>query len=382
MIGRFWNWLWTPSRLAIGTLLVLGGILGIMFWGGFHTVMEATNSLTFCTGCHEMRPVFNEYAKSPHYNNTSGVKAICSDCHVPKQWWPKVVRKVQATNEIYHKVMGSIDTPEKFEQKRLELAQNVWRSMQNTDSRECRNCHSFDDMDVENQRTAAQKWHTLAPSEGYTCIDCHKGIAHQLPDVTAHYKETLDHLKKEGQTITSGAVITLASKDFVLDVDAVGSGLGNARLAPATVLEVLERKDNALKVKVMGWLRGDERDRLSAKAGAVIPTASLGQDAQKALQIQNSITDDRTEVVWTKAELTGWVSDNDLASNQEEFWGYAAEMNMVTCSSCHHLYAPEAFSAGEWHEVLQEMRHRVSLNDNEYAIVEKYLQINSAKGSL
>ena len=154
-------------------------IVGVIFWGGFNTAMEATNTLDFCISCHEMEEnVYQEYTKTVHFANRSGVRATCSDCHVPDPWVHKVVRKVQASNEILHKVLGSIDTPEKFDQKRLTLAKNVWRAMKATDSRECRNCHDFDSMNPEDQKKRSRKQHINGMQAGNTCIDCHKGIAH------------------------------------------------------------------------------------------------------------------------------------------------------------------------------------------------------------
>ena len=179
-----WKWFWSPtSKYGWGAILVAGGIGGIVFWGGFNTFMEYTNTLRFCVSCHEMdQLVFQEYKKTIHYTNRTGVRVICSDCHVPKEWTPKLIRKIQATNELFHKILGSIDTPEKFEAKRLELAEHVWASMEASDSRECRNCHSFEAMDFEKQRRRVRKIHPEAMREGKTCIDCHKGIAHKLPE--------------------------------------------------------------------------------------------------------------------------------------------------------------------------------------------------------
>jgi cytochrome c-type protein NapC len=155
-------------------------VAGIVFWGGFNTAMEATNTMEFCISCHEMKDnVYNEYTKTIHFQNRTGVRATCSDCHVPDPWVHKVVRKVQASNELLHKVLGSIDTPEKFDAKRLTLARNVWHSMKSTDSRECRNCHDFQSMAPEFQRPRARKQHLSAFEAGQTCIDCHKGIAHK-----------------------------------------------------------------------------------------------------------------------------------------------------------------------------------------------------------
>jgi nitrate/TMAO reductase-like tetraheme cytochrome c subunit len=158
---------------------------GIVFLGGFNTVVQATNTLGFCTSCHEMDTVYEEYKQSAHYRNASGVRAICSDCHVPEDWFLKIQAKTKATfNELPAKIVGTIDTPEKFAAKRLELAESVWANMKATDSRECRNCHALASMDLEKQGRSASKKHTLERKRerGETCIDCHKGIAHKLPE--------------------------------------------------------------------------------------------------------------------------------------------------------------------------------------------------------
>lgn len=171
-------------------------IVGVIFWGGFNTSMEVTNTLKFCISCHEMEEnVYQEYKKTVHYNNRSGVRATCSDCHVPRPWIHKVIRKVQATNEVFHKLLGTIDTPEKFDAKRLKMAKNVWHAMKDTDSRECRNCHNFDSMAPESQKKRSRKQHAKAMIDGNTCIDCHKGIAHTK--VHDQLSETeLDELNK------------------------------------------------------------------------------------------------------------------------------------------------------------------------------------------
>jgi cytochrome c-type protein NapC len=173
-----------PKKKGKGTftVLMIGVILGIIFWGGFNTAMEATNSETFCISCHEMEiNVYEEYTDTIHYTNRTGVRAICPDCHVPKDWIHKFARKVQATNELYHHLQGTVDTPEKFEEKRFELAGHVWSTMKATDSRECRNCHDFMSMDYDKQEPRSAERHEQAEEEGLTCIDCHKGIAHSLP---------------------------------------------------------------------------------------------------------------------------------------------------------------------------------------------------------
>jgi len=170
-------------RIATGAV-GMAFVAGVLAWGAFNTAMEWTNREAFCIGCHEMKNnVYAEYRNTIHYQNRTGVRATCPDCHVPKEWGPKIVRKIQASNELLHKALGSIDTPEKFNAKRAELASHEWARMKANDSQECRNCHHFNFMDYaeQNKRSAAK--HQEAVNTGMTCIDCHKGIAHTLPAI-------------------------------------------------------------------------------------------------------------------------------------------------------------------------------------------------------
>lgn len=181
--GGWWQALRRPSqKYSVLALVSVSFVIGIIAWGGFNWAMEMTNTETFCISCHEMeRNVYREYSGSVHDANRSGVRATCPDCHVPRPWIHKIARKIKASNELYHHFLGSVDTPEKFEQKRIHLAKNVWKTMKETDSRECRNCHNFKSMDYTQQGSRAEKRHQEAESQGATCIDCHKGIAHKLP---------------------------------------------------------------------------------------------------------------------------------------------------------------------------------------------------------
>lgn len=183
LVRRVWRALRGPAaRYSVLSILGVGFVVGILFWGGFHTGVEMTNSLDFCTSCHEMRDtVYQEYRTTVHYSNRTGVRAICSDCHVPREWGPKMLRKARASLELWGKMTGAIDTPEKFEAKRMTLATHEWERMKASDSHECRNCHSFDGMSGEVQKKTVFNKHMTAKKEGKTCIDCHKGIAHKLP---------------------------------------------------------------------------------------------------------------------------------------------------------------------------------------------------------
>lgn len=171
------------ARIGAGVLVALGLVAGIGMAAGFNEVVERTNTLEFCQSCHAMNEfAYAEYAQTHHYTNRTGVRAICSDCHVPKAFVPKMVTKVRATYiELPRHFAGKLDTEEQYEARREVLANRVWDRMRATDSRECRSCHEWDQMALDLQRTAARREHEDGRAEGKTCIDCHQGVAHTLP---------------------------------------------------------------------------------------------------------------------------------------------------------------------------------------------------------
>ena len=195
-ISRAWGWFrgnaWVrtavspPVYLSLAFLTLGGFVAGVGFWGAFNTALEATNTEQFCTSCHEMKTnVFEELKGTIHFTNRSGVRATCPDCHVPHQWTNKIARKMQASKEVWGHIFGSIDTRDKFLAMRKHLAEREWERMKANDSLECRNCHSSESMDLTKQNPRAASAHERFLFSGErTCIDCHKGIAHRLPDMS------------------------------------------------------------------------------------------------------------------------------------------------------------------------------------------------------
>jgi cytochrome c-type protein NapC len=188
MLGKFWRVFREqyPSRgkaaaviaasvlvfVLVSAVLVIGGAAGLAW----------TNTEKFCTGCHEMRDnVYAEYTGTIHDTNRTGVRAICSDCHVPREPVALIKAKINAMHDLYSKAMGTIDTKEKFEAHRSEMAQRVWRRMKASDSAPCRNCHNAAKMDEDKQSDRAKARHAKGKAEGKTCIDCHFAIAHKEP---------------------------------------------------------------------------------------------------------------------------------------------------------------------------------------------------------
>jgi cytochrome c-type protein NapC len=180
------------SRKKIIVLIIIVFIAGIVFAGLFNTGLARTNEMEFCTDCHTMQIPLQEAQENVHYKNASGVQATCADCHVPKPFVPKMIAKVRAAKDVYHEILGTIDTPEKYEAMRWDMANRVWDKMKASDSRECRSCHDFRNMDLTEQDRSARAKHGNAEDKGQTCIDCHKGVAHEEPDEPDDLEEEED----------------------------------------------------------------------------------------------------------------------------------------------------------------------------------------------
>ncbi len=383
MLRRAWNFFWRPStRWGLGPLFVVGGFTGVIFWGGFNTFMEYTNTMDFCISCHEMYDnVYLEYKETLHYENASGVRAVCSDCHVPKPWVSKFVRKVYATNELYHHFRGTISTKEKYEAHRAEMAKSVWAQMEANDSQECRNCHTWEAMAFHLQSDEASERMQKGMEEGETCIACHKGIVHRLPDLSTGYRLMYEELQafSQDEGAKADTLYTIAEKPVFLTADQAEAGEDDVgKLLPATELAVLERDGDALKVRLEGWQQ-DEVDRvIYALMGRRIFSVALDASATDQIVRNDTQYDSDTELTWHQVSMDFWVTRADLVSDLDRLWAYGAEMYNASCSTCHTLTPPDHFLANQWIGNLKAMARFITLDKQQYRFLQKYLQFHAS----
>jgi len=179
----------TVTRFGIFGFMVF---VGLMLAGAFASFTQYTNTMAYCISCHEMEAnVYQEFQKSHHYKTRVGVRPDCADCHVPYEGWLQMVEhKAGAMKELYYHMTGKIDTREKFEAHRLEMAKSVWERMKKNDSAGCRKCHKVEAWDYELQKRRAAVQHQDMATTGETCIDCHKGVAHK--DVSDQLEEMVE----------------------------------------------------------------------------------------------------------------------------------------------------------------------------------------------
>ncbi len=378
---KIWQTLWSrSSKYPLIILLFAAFVIGIVFWGGFNTAMEYTNTMEFCVSCHEMKDnVYEEYKKTVHYSNASGVRAICSDCHVPKEWVPKLIRKVKATNELYHHFMGTIGTKEKFEARRLQMAKKVWAEMEANDSHECRNCHSYDAMSFEKQHANASKEMQKAMQDGETCIACHKGIAHTLPDMSGGYRLMFEELvaKADAEGAKKDHLMAFMSKPIFLDKAAAGNNKAAGRLMAPTPVDVIDRDGDLLQVRINGWQQ-DKVDRVIYELqGQRIFTSVLKKNAIETVKRHETVYDEDTELTWHKVSIDVWVDKTGLIADAEPLWAYGDELYTASCSVCHSTPAPSHNLANQWIGIMKAMKRFVSLDKEQYRFLQKYLQLNA-----
>ncbi len=186
---RFRDWLWRrPQRwyllgIPLGALLAL--VAGIAVTGGAAVALHYSSSEAFCTSCHEMSAPAAELAHRVHGSNALGIRATCADCHIPPGFLAGTWRHMTSgLRDSWGHLRSTLGTPEAYAARRLEMAQRVWQDLRADDSAECRSCHTVGAMAAADHPAqvaiAPEVMHQSLP-RSYTCIDCHQGIAHDLP---------------------------------------------------------------------------------------------------------------------------------------------------------------------------------------------------------
>ena len=176
--------------MKAGIVLVLAGILvGVVALASFNGVMHATSTDEFCGGaCHEMQIPLAALQTTAHYSNSHGVGVACADCHIPREFVPKMVRKIEASREVWGHITGLIDTPEKYAAHRESMRERELSRIRANDSQECRNCHRLERMDFAAQDRAVRRYHRAMEAREKTCIDCHADIAHPTQELAKALK--------------------------------------------------------------------------------------------------------------------------------------------------------------------------------------------------
>ncbi|MCF8479794.1 MAG: NapC/NirT family cytochrome c [Rhodospirillum sp.] len=371
------SWLTRPSRRGAFVILCVGAVVALIGWGGFHAALDATNTETFCLSCHEMKDtVYQEYLTTAHARNPSGVRATCPDCHVPTALGPKLLRKIQASTELYHAVMGTIDTPEKFEARRIDMAEHVWSQLEATDSRECRSCHSFDAMDFHGQTAEGAKRMAEAKDKGETCIGCHKGIAHKMPDLAGRARERAVAFMARTESLEAPRLWTKRTSALRAEPGAEAEKL--AAILPGVSVTRLARDGDFVKVRSSGWRAGDSLRGQYAAFGKRILNLSIASDAVERVTLGESRYYADGDQDWVESALEGWLPAADLTADVDMLWTVAGDTYTSQCGVCHSVHVPDSRGILAWQADVQAYQPKTSLSPEETRLVLRYLQTHAA----
>ncbi|MGF1687052.1 pentaheme c-type cytochrome TorC [Photobacterium japonica] len=381
-LTKAWQTLSRPSvHISLGILTLGGFIAGVLFWGGFNTALEATNTEAFCVSCHANN-VVPEFAGTIHDKNRSGVRATCPDCHVPHDWTAKISRKIQASKEVFAHVAGFIDTPEKFEDRRLILAQHEWDRFSANNSLECRNCHDYDGMDFSKMSATARVQMTNAAERDQSCVDCHKGIAHHLPKNMDSSGGLIAELMQIANQTQYNDGETVYSVRYLPVYEDSGLKKEAGLLNPASAVKILTENDDAIEVEIAGWRKDKGYGRvIQEDFGMNIAVASLLKDTAQNAQIVSKYeekVDELTGLPWQRVTATVWMPKASLLNDITPAWDKARSAYNTNCSVCHTQPAEAHFDANTWPSMFNGMLAFVNFDRDSEALVLKYLQKHSS----
>ena len=373
-----------PSvRIGLGVLVTGGFIAGVLSWQGFNTAMEATNKEEFCISCHTMHDnLLPELQKTVHWNNRSGVRARCPDCHVPHNFTDKVARKMQASREVWGHLVGTIGTREKFKEHRLVLAQREWARFSANGSKECRACHDYKDMDFDKMRPSSQVAMRSAAARDQSCVDCHKGVAHQLPEMKGARNPAFDTLvsNASGQSVSAGNEYYLVVPQDLFADEALTQRIGSVEVA--TQVKVLETKGDAQRIELALWRKNKGYGRVwYSNFGLNITSAILNKEMARDEGLVNVLAsqeDPMTGLEWQQVKATAWMRKGSLIDSVEPIWTIARASYNTSCSVCHRQPDEAHFDTNTWPGLFAGMVGFTSIDQDTARVVLKYLQSHSS----
>ncbi|MDR9827702.1 pentaheme c-type cytochrome TorC [Vibrio sp. FNV 38] len=382
-LKKLWRTMTRPAvHISLGVLTLGGFIAGVIFWGGFNTALEVTNTEEFCVSCHTMSEnVYVELQETVHWKNNSGVRATCPDCHVPHNWTDKIARKMQASKEVFAQIFGDLDTPEKFEARRLDLARHEWDRFSANGSLECKNCHNYDSMDFEQMSPTARIQMSSAAERDQSCVDCHKGIAHHLPQDMAAASGIVGDLEQVANNTryaNGNEVVSIRHLPLYTDETAkVEAGL----LSPASQVQIIADKGNMIEVQIDGWRKAKGFGRVMQEDfGMNIATAILTREVSTSdvVKVGEKKEDELTGLPWEEVSVSLWMKKESMVPDFAPIWSAAGEAYTSNCSTCHTQPDEAHFSANGWVGMLDGMIAFVNFDTDTEALVLKYLQKHSS----
>ena len=342
-------------------------ILSLCIFQTTNIVLHKSSETEFCISCHSMKIPYDDYIKSSHYTNKHGVSAQCKDCHINEQSNIEYfTAKLGGIKDIWFEATGKIDTKEKYEEHRMEMAQNVWKQMKANNSATCRSCHSYAKMNFEKMSSRAKQQMQIAARKNQSCIDCHKGIAHTLPKVKSD-TFTINELKIGATAYTTTISPLYNDQDFT-EI--------KAKILPYTQFKVLDKNNGAIKIELTGW-REAHKNLLYAIKGKRITDAVI-RGLESINKTGQTYYNNTTKKSWKELTVIAWIKDASVTLNINQQWEINKFEYESKCAQCHQKVQEHHFSSNDWPAQFKGMARQAKLTKNETQGILKYLQYHSS----
>lgn len=367
------------TRIGLGVLVTGGFIAGVLAWNGLEVGLEKTNTEEFCIGCHVMRDnVYQELQQTVHWRNRTGVRAKCSDCHVPHEFTDKIARKMQASREVWGNIMGTIGTREKFLEHRVVLAQHEWARFKANGSKECKACHDYQSMDFSKMRITSQIPMLQAAANNQSCLDCHQGIAHQLPIVKSLHNPAFDALVADAKSLKVSEdqqYYAVLAQDLFADPE-LTQKIGTIEMATPVIAKA--KNGDAQQVELDLWRKDKGHGRvLYGDFAKNIVNATLDTDVSRDdtfVKVLASKEDPMTGLGWQQVGVTAWMASGGLVKGVGPMWAVAKASYDTSCSVCHRQPKEDHFDSNTWPGLFGGMVGFTSMDEDTSKLVLKYLQ--------
>ncbi|MEF2074773.1 NapC/NirT family cytochrome c, partial [Consotaella aegiceratis] len=231
--------------------------------------------------------------------------------------------------------------------------------------------------DFDKQKPEAAKQMQTAMQNGDTCISCHKGIAHKMPDMSAGYKAMLNDIKADAGSDTGDEVYAIATMPLYADQPSDDAGKGDGNLMPLAKVKVLERSGDWAKVSIDGWAQDGVERLLVTAMGRRIFEATLSPDMAQSLQVLQTTVDPDTDLTWHEASIEAWTKADNLTDDAAGLNDYGTELKSAACGACHATPPSDHYLANQWIGIVKEMKGYTALSAEEVRILQSFIQLHA-----
>jgi mono/diheme cytochrome c family protein len=200
-----------------------------------------------------------------------------------------------------------------------------------------------------------------------------------LPPMSNAVKSSANALAEPAAALAQATTLyTVATKSLFLDrASANLTGAGDGKILPAAKLTVVARDGDWLQVQIDGWQQQGSEAAFEALEGQRISVAALGPAAVAKVMRQPGVVDAATKLTWFQGALTAWVSKDSLTPDLDKIWQYDSALYAASCGTCHAPRPTNGYLANQWVGNLTAMKRFTELQDDQYRLLQAYLQFHS-----